>query len=282
MACGTSCNLTSAFNPEFVSLFDAEGTGEFASVQNATGHVPLIFVNKLRYAPQLVSYLAKLQEERRLSGLEDAQIPLSSLRPRVRLRIQVIYADDPDNPVQYEFVEGDGVFEVELREEEDEDLGLPPPPVDPNLTENTLSRLVAACNVAQVEILGNAQVFVPVFVRTIRVEVGDLAQQTRTLVATDNPQFRPILPDDVDENLNTVLARNYGVREAPAPAINITCGSMIGIVLSGTVSVPFTAPEDEPEDEFIAEQSSVPGFVDTDIPREASIPGRFEFLVTVQ
>jgi hypothetical protein len=282
MASGTSCNLTSAFNPEFVALFDAEGTGESASVQNATGHVPLIFVNKLRYAPQLVSYLAKLQEERRLSGLEDAQIPLSSLRPRVRVRIQVIYADDPDNPVQYEFVEGDGVFEVELREEEDEDLGLPPPPVDPNLTENTLSRLVAACNVAQVEILGNAQVFVPVFVRTIRVEVGDLAQQTRTLVATDNPQFRPILPDDVDENLNTVLARNYGVREAPAPAINITCGSMIGIVLSGTVSVPFTAPEDEPEDEFIAEQSSVPGFVDTDIPREASIPGRFEFLVTVQ
>jgi hypothetical protein len=57
---------------------------------------------------------------------------------------------------------------------------------------------------------------------------------------------------------------------------------MVGIVISGTVSVPFTAPEDEPEDEFIAEQSAVPGFVDTDTPAEASIPGRFEFLVTVQ
>ena len=283
IASGTSCNLTSAFNPEFVELFDAGGTGEYASVQNATGHVPVIFVNNLRYSSQLVSYLGKLQEERRLSGLENAQTPLSSLRPRVRIRIQVIYeTDDPNNTVQYEFVEGDGVFEVELREEEDEDLGLPPPPVDPNLTENTLSRLVATCDVARVEILVNPQVFVPVFVRTIRVEVGDLAQQTRTLVATDNPQFRPILPDDVDENLNTVLARNYGVREAPAPAINITCGSMVGIVISGTVSVPFTAPEDEPEDEFIAKQSSVPGFVDTDTPREASIPGRFEFLVTVQ
>jgi hypothetical protein len=114
------------------------------------------------------------------------------------------------------------------------------------------------------------------------VEVGDLAQQTRTLVSTDNPQFRPILPDEVDENLNVVLARNYGVREAPAPALNITCGSMVGIVLSGTVGTPFTAPEDNPEDDFVAEQSTVPGFVDTDITAEASIPGRFEFLVVVQ
>jgi hypothetical protein len=227
-----------------------------------------------------VTYLGLLNEERRLSGVVDATKPLSSLRPRVRVRVQVSFENG--DVVQYEFVEGDGVFEIELRPEEEIDLGIPPTPVDPNLTENTLSRLVAACDVARVELIGNAQVFVPVFVRTIRVEVGDLAQQTRTLVSTDNPQFRPILPDDVDENLNVVLARNYGVREAPAPALNITCGSMVGIVLSGTVGTPFTAPEDNPEDEFIAEQATVPGFVDTDIPAEASIPGRFEFLVTVQ
>jgi hypothetical protein len=276
---GLGCS-TAMFNDEFVELFDAEGTGQFASVDNATGHVPVIFVNRLQYSPQLVTYLEALNEERRLSGVPDTVTDLSTLRPRVRMRVTVAFENG--EIAEYEFIDGDGVFEIELREEEEEDLGIPITPVDPNLTANTLSRLVCACDVLAVTILLDPQVFVPVNVRTIRVEVGDLAQQTRTLVVTDTPQFRPILPDEVDENLNTTLARNYGVREAPAPAIDITCGSMVGIVLSGVVSIPFTRPEDNPEDEFIAQRDRVPGFVDTDIPAEASIPGRFEFLISVR
>ncbi len=279
-AASAGCNWSSAFNPQFVELFDAGDTGQFTTVQNATGHVPLIFVNRLQYSSQLLEYLGKLNDERRLSGLPDGLTSLANLRPRVRMQVLITFENG--NTITHEFVAGDGVFETELRPEEDEDLGIPETPVDPQLTEDTLSRLVASCDVASVEIVGDPQVFVPVTVRTIRVEVGDLSQQTRTLVNTDLPRFWEILQDDVDDNFNITLARNYGVREAPAPALNVTCGSMVGIVLSGAVAAPFTAPEDEPEDEFIAEQASVPGFVDTDINAEASIPGRFEFLVTVQ
>ncbi len=271
---------TSVFNSEFVEIFDSSGTGALATVENATGHVPVIFVNRLRYSPQLVNYMARLNQERRLSGVGDSLVELSDLSPRCRLRVQVTFENG--NVVEYEFVSGDGVFEFEPRDEDEIDLGIAPDPVDPNLTENTLTRTVSSCNVARVDIVGNAQVFMPVFIRTINVEVGDLAQQTRTLVTTDAPQFRAVLADEVDGDLNVTLLRNFGVREAPAPAQNLTCGSMVGIVLSGSVSVPFTPPEDDPQDTFISEQDLVPGFVDTDTRSAATIPGRYEFLVTVR
>lgn len=276
---GTACSAA-LFNPEFVDIFDATGTGTVGSVENATGHVPVIFVNRLRYSPSLASFMGTLNEERRLSGVPEDTTDFNSLRPRIRLRVRITYENG--NVVEHEFVSGDGVFEFEPQDEDEEDLGIPIVPADPNLTENTLTRAVALCNVVRVEIVGNVQVFVPVIVRTIRVEVGDLAQQTRTLVSTENPQFRPILPDEVDENLNVTLLRNFDVRAAPPPAENLTCGSMVGIVVSGVLAVPFTAPEDNPEDDFIAERDEVPGFVDTDIPAQVSVPGRYEFLVTVR
>lgn len=270
----------SAFNPSFVELFDESGTGQNASVENATGHVPILFVNRLQYSQQLTAWLQELNQERRLGGLETEATDLSFLRPRVRMRVQVTW--DNGETAEYEFIDGDGVFEIERREEEDIDADVPPTPVDPNLTENTLTRFVGACDVGRVEVVLDPQVFNPVFVRTLRVEVGDLAQETRVLVATANPQFEPILPDEVDDNLNVTLARNYNFREAPAPAINLTCGSVVGIVIGGTVDVPFTQPEDDPEDPFIAEQASVPGFLETNTTAEARIPGRFEFLVSVR
>lgn len=276
---GAGCS-SALFSSEFVNIFDADGTGTVGSVNNATGHVPVIFVNRLQYSPALTAFLSTLNEERRLSGVPEGTTDFASVRPRVRLRVRITFENG--NVVEHEFIDGDGVFEFEPRDEDADDLGIPIIPADPNLTENTLSRVVGLCNVARVEIIGNVQVFVPVIVRTIQVVVGDFSQQTRTLVTTDNPQFRPILPDEVDENLNVTLLRNFGVREAPAPAESLTCGSMVGIVVSGVLSVPFTIPEDNPEDVFIAERDEVPGFVDTDIPAQVSVPGRYEFLVTVR
>ena len=274
---------SSIFSADFVDVVAGDAEEPVASIKNAPGHVPILFVNNLRYDSQLVSYLEALQAERRLGNLADFTGDLSSLRPRVRVRIQVVFEDGGTLP--FEFVSGDGVVEIERLDEDEDDEeipGIPEEPLDPVLTQNDLERLVATCEVLAVSVEGNPQVFVPVFTRVIRVEVNDLGFQTRVLVRTDRPQFRPVLPDEVDDNLNITLRRNYSVREAPAPAVDLSCGSMIGIVMEGTVSMPFTEPEDDPEDEFVAGRSAVPGFVDTDAPAEASIPGRFKFTVQVR
>ena len=270
----------SLFNPAFVDILDAEGTGEGGSIDNPSGYVPIVFVNKTRFSPQLINYLEDLNAARRLSGTDPTVTDLRSLRPRLRVRLRVEFEDE--NFLTFEFVDGDSVVEIDVRDP-DVDTGIPDVPVDPRLTESDLTRLVASCGVSRVEIEGDPQVFVPVLARTIRVEVGEESgEQTRTLVSIAQPGFTEILPDEVDADLNVTLLRNYGIREAPAPAKDLRCGTMVGIAISGTVSIPFTAPEDEPEDEFIQEHSEVPGYVDTDLTAEASIPGRFGFLVTMR
>jgi len=277
----TSCGVSpsSVFNPSFVNVLDSSGTGENAGIQNATGHTPIIFVNKTRFDPQLTNYLGALNAVQRLGGLAPGSTNLRDLRPRVRLRLRITF--DDGNFMIVEFVDGDTVIEVDVRDtttdEEGNDQVLP---LDPTLSEDTLSRVVAACGVARVEVEGDPQVFLPVFVRTIRVDVGDQSgEEVRVLVNTDVPRFWPVLPDEVDADLNVTLLRNYGFREAPAAARNLGCGTGVGIVISGTVKVPFTAPENNPEDEFIQGRSEVPGFVNTDDAAQASTPGRYEFLV---
>lgn len=272
---------SSIFNPAFVEVVAGTTEEPVATVSNAPGHVPIIFVNKLRFEPQLLSYMEALRAERRLSNLEDPAGSLSDLRPRVRMRISITYENG--NTLPFEFVDGDSVVETERRDEEDEEIpGTAEEPLDPVLTANDLARLVATCEVARVEVVGDPAVFVPVSVREIQVESGDFGFQTRELLRTNRPQFMPVLPDEVDENLNVTLRRNYSIREAPAPAKDVTCGSMIGITVEGAVGVPFTQPEDEPADDFIAGRSAVPGFVTTDDTAQASMPGRFKFTVEVR
>jgi len=275
---GCEAPPASLFNPAFVDILDAEGTGEGATIDNPPGYVPIVFVNKTSFSPQLINYLEDLNAARRLSGADPTLTDLRSLRPRLRLPLRIEFENG--NFLEFEFLEGDSVVEIDVRDP-DVDTGITDVPTDPRLTESDLTRLVASCGVSRVEIDGDPQVFVPVFTRTIRVEVGEESgEQTRTLVSIAQPGFTQILPDEVDADLNVTLLRNYGIREAPAPAKDLRCGTMVGIAISGTVSIPFTGPEDEPEDEFIQEHSEVPGYVDTDVTRQASIPGRFRFLVT--
>jgi hypothetical protein len=278
---GCSFGSSSLFNPAFNDLFDPTGTGENASIDNPTGYDPVLFVNNLRFGPQLTAYMAALNADRRLSGVPIDVTNLATLKPRVRIPMQITF--DNGNFLNFEFVDGDGVFEVDQRNvDEDGDGGDVPQVIDPQLTENDLTRMVATCAVARVEIIGDPQVFVPVFVRTLRIDTTEFGGRRRLIVRIDPPQFRPILPDEVDDNLNVTLLRNYGFREAPAPAQDLTCGAMVGLVLNGTVTIPFTAPEAQPDDDFIAAQDEVPGFLDTDLAGQASVPGRFSFTVDVR
>ncbi len=279
LSCGVP--VSSIFNPAFVDVLDAEGTGENATVQNAPGHIPIVFVNQTRFDPNLISYMDDLKAAGRLSGVDDPFASLEGLKPRVRVRVRVTFENG--NSLPFEFVVGDSLVEIDVRDadlEGDETVDLP---VDPRLTEDDLARMVAVCGVVRVEIEGDPQVFVPVIMRTIQVDVGDQSgEQTRLEVARDLPQFRPVLPDEVNVDLNVTLLRNFGVREAPASVRDLRCGAMVGIVMSGTVRVPFTGPEDEPEDEFVQEHSEIPGFVTTDTTSQASVPGRFKFQIQAQ
>ncbi|HUU82965.1 MAG TPA: hypothetical protein VM243_05610 [Phycisphaerae bacterium] len=271
---------SSVFNPAFVDVVGGTAEEPIASVENAPGHVPIIFVNNLRFDSQLTSYLEALRADRRLIHLEDPAGSLSDIRPRIRMRIQVTFENG--NTLPFEFVDGDSVVEIERLDDQNDPAAPAEEPIDPVLTQNDLSRMVAICNVARVEVVGDPQVFVPVTTRVIRIVTGDFGFQTRELERRDRPQFRPVLPDVVDENFNITLLRNFNVREAPAPAKNLTCGSIVGIVVDGIVSVPFTEPEDDPGDDFIAGQPLVPGYVTTDETAAASIPGRYRFTVTVR
>lgn len=268
------------FNPAFLDVVDGEGTEQLASIENAPGHVPIIFVNNLRYSSQMTSHLTALNVNRRLSGLESGISDVSNLVPRARLRMRVTFENGES--LLFELVAGDAVVELEFREDEDQ-AGGPPQIIDPALSQNPLTRLVASCNVTSVALEGSAQVFVPVFVRTIRINFGEFGGRIRELINIDSPQFRPLLADEVDEDLNVTLQRNYSVREALAPATNTNCGQVIGIVLSGTINIPFTPPEDEPPptDEFILERDQIPGVLDTDVAGQASIPGRVDFNVRI-
>ncbi|MCP4249100.1 MAG: hypothetical protein GY778_18815 [bacterium] len=276
-AVALSCGIpaSSVFNPAFVDVLDAEGTGANATVENASGHIPVVFVNRTQFDPNLINYMNDLKAAGRLSGVADPFASLDGLRPRVRVRVRVTFENG--NSLPFEFVDGDSLVEIDVRDADLEGGGAIDT-VDPRLTEDDLARMVATCGVVRVEIEGDPQVFVPVITRRIQVEVGDESgEQTRVLIGTDLPAFRPVLPDEINADRNTTLLRNYGVREAPASVRDLRCGAMVGIVMSGTVQIPFTGPEDEPEDEFVQEHSEVPGFITTDTTREASIPGRYKF-----
>ncbi len=285
---GCELNTASLFNPAFVDVVaSGDGANELATINNAPGHVPVMFVNNTRFSAQLTSYLEALNADRRLSGVDPLSTDLSNLRPRLRVPVRVTYANAEDSVLTFEFIDGDGVVEVDTFSEEDEtgeeDAGLvTEAPTDPRLTERDLTRLVATCDVARVEVLESAQVFVPVFVRTIDIETPEFGGRIRVVEQIDPPQFRPVLVDELNDDFSITLLRNFSFEDGPAPAENLRCGAVVGIVLSGTVAVPFTGPETNASDEFIQNQDEVPGFINTDNAAEASIPGRYRFDTTVR
>jgi len=276
---GCNLNLASLFNPSFVDVVaGGDGTNQLASIENASGHVPVLFVNNTRFATELTSYLEELQQAGRLSGIDPEITDLRQLRPRVRMPVRVTFSNE--NFFTFEFVDGDGVIEQDVfsgAETDDAELVVDVP-TDSRLTERDLTRLVATCDVAQVEIDGNVQVFVPVFLRTIDVAIPDFGAVVRTVEQIDPPQFRPVLADEVNDDLTVTLTRNYSIFDSPAPVEGLRCGAVVGIVLTGEVSVPFTGPETDPGDAFIAAQDEVPGYVNTDNTAVATVPGRFKFL----
>jgi len=251
------CGCT-ALNPAFVDLIDGGNGSSFVTIPNPPGHVVVTVVNRTTVDEQLLTYLTAQP------GFPAAGNTV--LRPRIRMRLRVTYSDGTFQTM--EFITGsknliDPAFGTQAV---------------PDLNQNDLDNVVVLCDVASVTVEpGSAiEVFVPAalqqyeLVQTQNPLGGvDPTLQRRNLIP---PQFRALQVDDVDADGNTLLRRNIGVRDAPAPTPNVVCGSVVAVIVDGVLSVPFLAGVDV----------NAPSYDINDANTVAGIGGRYEFLVTVQ
>ena len=139
----------------------------------------------------------------------------------------------------------------------------------PDLNQNDLNTVIVRCDVARVEVIDPIEVFVP-----IAWNVYDFVEPTETVPGywrvsrEERAKFVTLQVDDVDADLRTVLRRNIGIRDAPAPMDNPACGSVVAVTLDGVLTVPFFQGE--------------PGYDALDEESAASVGGRYEFRVSVQ
>ena len=245
---GLSCG--DALNPAFLSV-----VGGVPGGPSSRGHVAVAFRNDTFFDE-------RIQQQLLDAGLEPALLEGFALRPRVRMNLLITFGNGEQLAVEF----NDGSATVV------------DPAVDvttiPELTRTEQDNLIVQCDVLRVELVGLPSVFVPVFFETTRIDPGDEnTPPFRVRVNVTPPQFVLLRPDDVDQQGNTTLQRNIGIRDLPAPAVQPNCGSVVTIILSGTLTAPFE------ENAFGA---LVPGFLTTDITAFAQFPGRFQVTVGIR
>ncbi len=243
------------FNSSFIALLDPSGAS--TTIPNASGHIVVQFVNNASVQERLITFLETN------GGLQLTDGEKLALKPRVRFRVLVTFRNG--NTTTFEIVDGssnliDQRFSAETF---------------PDLNQNDLNNAVVACGagVARVEVLPRSpiEVFIP-------VEWLEFAQREITNPATGfvtfefvrgqrfPPQFRALLPDDVDADNNVLARRNVGIRDLPGPAVNPVCGTVVVIVMDGVLSMP-----------FLPEGGGLASFDVGDRSTAGGIGGRFEF-----
>ena len=242
-----------AFNPAFL---DVLGTDVVSPVgPDSSGHVVVAFRNDTVFDERLLQALVN-------QGLDPELLLTPELRPRIRLRVLVTFINDQQ--LDIEFNDGSSTIITPLVDSAN----------FPDLTRPEKTNFVGQCDVARVNIVGLPSIFVPIPFSTIRIDPGDEnTPPFRVRVTTQEPEFVALEADQVDELGNSILLRNIGIRELPGPAIGPNCGSVISIVVSGTLRVPFVVNEFGEE---------VPGSLNTDINALEAAPGRFQIDVGVQ
>ncbi|HEY3241910.1 MAG TPA: hypothetical protein VGM03_01040 [Phycisphaerae bacterium] len=258
VVCGMlSC---SALNPSFVELFAPEGSIPALPIENPPGHVAILLANNTVFDPALVTYLSS-------QGVDLGD--LTTLRPRVRFTTRVTFVDN--SFLDLEFVDGSNIFQNRV------DTGNGPMfagALPPDLTQNTKTNAVVLCDVARVEVLDPVEVFVPVFLKIIMITPATPQNPAQPILAgTMAPQFRPLLVDVLNADGAVVLQRNFGIRDVPPVATGLTCGSVVGMIMSGTLRVTFVSDENGVNN---------PGYVTTDIQGAATNPGRFQFRMSIR
>ncbi len=249
----SGCN---AFSASFLGLFDPALVGSVSTLDNPPGHVIVSFINNAEVDERLLDFL----ESPEGGGLMLSDVEKLLLRPRLRFRVAITYTDGAQSIV--EFISGSRQLVQPTFDAQSE----------PDLNQNDLDHVVVICDVLSVEVLDPIEVFVPVEVTTFQfVEPTGITPGFFREVARIQPAFTELQEDTVDEDRNTLVRRNIGVRDVPSTVETPRCGSVIGIIVDGVLSVPFRE-----------DLGGVPGFEVTDIPAAASVGGRYEFRVTIQ
>ena len=255
-ACGCS-----AFNPAFLNVIAGDGAAAAATIPNPPGHVIVTLVNNAEVAEQVITCLESdncgCREEEQCGALQLTDAEKRALKPRIRLRVRVTFRDGTSQLIEY--VDGS------------KDLVKPNfnATALPDLNQNDLNTVVTICEVASVEVVAPIEVFVPIV--WSRFELVDPTDNVAGFTRTAGqllPQFVTLQVDDVDEDLNTLVRRNIGLRDAPATVTNPLCGAVVAITINGALSVPFFEGR--------------PGFNQDDEEQGASVGGRYEFSVSVQ
>jgi len=250
-----------SLNPAFVSIFDP--TGASASLDNAPGHVIIAFINNVTFDDRLLTYLESNGNASQYSGAT------GSLHPLIRATIQVRFTDQ--SVLQLEAITGNPDI-VET--------GFPRPIFVDNTIDPEVFTRVGICDVESVTLVAtNTEVFIPVEITAFQLiqttnDAGAITGNTFEPRTRTQPRFIPLQIDDVDANLNVVTVRNVDIRDVPTPVQNPVCGAVIGIVLEGTISVPFL------ERNGVA-VSDAPSYDQDDAATIAAIGGRYRFNVTI-
>lgn len=232
-----------------------------STLDNASGHVVIGFVNNATVDERLLSYL----ESPEGGGLELTDTEKQALRPRIRMSARVTFADAGNSSVVIEFESGSTKL------------------VDQNFAAQAFSDLqegelingVFLCDVASVEVDPGSDIEVYMPVQLTAYEMIEATTAGGVVVGVtyeprerQPPGFLTLQVDDVDENGRVQLMRNIDPRDVPSPVANPLCGSVVVIQVDGVLTVPFF--------------TDVPSYDREDEATEAGIGGRFKFLVSVQ
>ena len=252
------CAGCQAFNPAFLEVVSGGQAPSLGTIPNAPGHVVIALVNKTTVDERLISYLAP--------KIPLTAVQIRDLRPRVRMRVRITYVDGTTQVV--ELVDGSREFV---------DPAFNAAAV-PDLNQNDLTNVVAQCDVASVEIEPGTtvDVFIPVELTAwelVEIEQGGTVSTVFQPRTRSVPQFRALLPDEVDDDGNVLTRRNIGVRDTVVPTDNVICGSVVAITMNGSPAVPFLDAVPNNAD---------PSYDQNDQLTLNSIGGRFEFEVLVR
>ena len=246
-----------ALNPSFVDFVASTfpESGAIPEGPDSRGHVVVVLRNDMVFDQQMVDLLIG-------RGMDPSVTEDDDFRPRVRMLVQITFTNN----------------EQLLWELNDGSSRVVDPSVDlttlPELTRTPLDNTVVQCDVARVELVGLPSVFVPIGFQTVRIDPGDEnTSPFRVNVNTVVPQFIVLQEDDLDQSGNTVVFRNINIRDRPAPAVGPNCGSVVTIIMSGTLRVPFVVN---------AFNLVVPGVLNTDTLSRAASPGRFSIVVGIR